>query len=96
MGRPPNPRKTFFDCEQSAEEKAAQLWHDGTGHSQRGTDCWCCCSLCKFSNPHERHARRAALADIASRIRESIKHIRPPDGKKKNCRPQQLQQDQRR
>lgn len=86
MGRNPGAQTTsrgIYDCEASADEKAAQLWHESTLHVLRsGKTCWCCCPLCKTGNPYERDARKAALADIADRIRESQKHIRPPDKRK--------------
>jgi hypothetical protein len=66
------------DTRPSAAEMAAQMWHK-EWHSGPGyRKCWCCCVACKHANPHHCEARKAAVADIAARIRDSFASALPP------------------
>lgn len=71
------PKRTF-DLSPSTAEKAAQRWHKEQHSVTSHGKCWCCCSACKQTNPHNAKARRMAVADIAARLAGSLLNVLPP------------------
>lgn len=63
--------KRTVDSRPSPAERAAQVWH-AEQHGLTDDSCWCCCHLCRETNPYDLAARRAAVKDIMDRIADSV------------------------
>jgi len=65
------PDESFARARPSGPEAKAQAWHD-EWHKGLPWTCWCCCRGCRRGNPNLLAARRAAVADIAKRLKDSV------------------------